>query len=387
MPLNLFVTQVSLVLAILLPQVCFATLSQSDRSKKKQKNVKVKTSVKNVFDRGLVSENVKLKDIVSEHFSYSELEVEVKNFPSPTLAFVTPWNNHGYDIAKIFGKKFNFVSPVWLQVKKKPGGAFVIQGGHDVDKGWLSDVTKGRQVKVVPRILFDGWSSQDYKEVFSSEDSIEDCIYAILSFVKAKKFSGIVVEIWSQLGGHMKDELVHFLTHMANSFRKEKKTFILVIPPPVYSGNAVGMFTKKEFDLLAPVVDAFSLMTYDYSNQDRQGPNSPIMWMRNCVEILAPKPTYRSKILLGLNFYGMKYGPGAGGPILGHEFVSIVKSNKPKIRWDAEAAEHIAEFKNHQIYFPSLQSIHLRLKLAQELGTGISIWEVGQGLDYFYDLL
>ena len=50
----------------------------------------VKLSANNVFDRGLVSEMVKGKDITKEYKSYCDVEREVKHFPGETLAYVTP---------------------------------------------------------------------------------------------------------------------------------------------------------------------------------------------------------------------------------------------------------------------------------------------------------
>ncbi|XP_069140401.1 chitinase domain-containing protein 1-like [Argopecten irradians] len=298
-----------------------ATLS---KGQKKKKAPPVEYSSQNVFDRDLVTENIKIKDILKEHKAYCDVEKEIKRFPGKTLAYVTPWNNHGYTIAKRFSQKFSYVSPVWLQVKRKPSGAFVIQGTHDVDHGWVDDVTAGKHAKMLPRVFFDGWNGKDYGALFSSEDAIEDCIQVILDTIKQNKFAGVVIEIWSQLGGQASKELRHFLNHLGEMFHKAKKQFILVIPPPVYPGGVVGMFTREDFEALEDNVDGFSLMTYDFSSQRKPGANSPITWVKDCIESLVPEEesSSRSKILLGLNFYGNDYTMvkgGNGGAIVGHQ--------------------------------------------------------------------
>lgn len=52
----------------------------------------------------------------------------------------------------------------------------------------------------VPRVIFDGWTDEDYKSLFQNEDEIERMTNTIINELTTNHMHGAVIEIWSQAG-------------------------------------------------------------------------------------------------------------------------------------------------------------------------------------------
>ncbi|ONK79056.1 uncharacterized protein A4U43_C01F2450 [Asparagus officinalis] len=209
-------------------------------------------------------------------------------------------------------------------------------------------------------------------------------------------------------GSLTKLHALQFIKELGKALRSEESVrnanhyleLIFVIPPPRSPNLADYDFGPRDLQQLSDYVDGFSLMTYDFSGPQNPGPNAPLAWIRSSLQLLLGGDTdggahaHAHKIFVGINFYGNDFvlseGSG-GGAITGRDYTSLLETHRPYLRWEEKSAEHFFIYSsknvNHAVFYPSLMSISMRLDEAKAWGAGLSIWEIGQGLDYFFDLL
>lgn len=308
-------------------------------------------------------------------------------------------------MAKLFDYKLTHLSPVWYELKSERK-KLLLEGRHNVDMEWISEVRKKRHSLVLPRIVLEAFPS----ELLLKKKQQSKAIDAIVTECKEMGYDGVVLESWSRWTAYgvlhdpdMRSMALQFVKQLGKTLHSLSSTndaahrleLIYVIPAPRSENLEVHDFGPRDLEQLSGDVDGFSLMTYDFSGPQNPGPNAPLKWIHSCMRmLLGDSGNNAHMIFLGINFYGNDYtlseGRG-GGAIVGHEYLSLLEKHRPVLQWEEKSAEHFFIYSHnnvrHAVFYPSLMSISARLNEAQAWGAAVSIWEIGQGLDYFFDLL
>ena len=388
-----------------------------------------KRPVERVQERGLVTTSpVDIRSVVAEAHRCSS-RVREPVYSSAVLGYITPWHGRGYTVAKVFANKLNVVSPVWFQLNIQDPHAPVLGGIHEVksNAAWLSAIRQRRTLQhdqdgdqkngidpdvgplIYPRVNIEGVDVRGFHAWLTSPEGVEAAVDAIRGVVEEYGLDGVVLDTAGlppmRIGG---EAYVSFVASVS-AF-----TGVVVVAHPAHPSldkpESRQRFDARDLADLAPYVDAVSLMSYDASDPSAPGFNSPLPWIHASLSAMLPpegdsdRPALARKILLGINFYGAEYvlggGGGGGGAIVGKEYMTKLKAlaespgDVPSLTWDPQGAEHVLRFQDpsdgsdRAIFYPTLAYIQTRLDLAESMGlAGVAVWELGQGLDYFMDLL
>ncbi len=220
---------------------------------------------------------------------------------------------------------------------------------------------------------------------------------AVAAECAAMRYDGAVLDGWAGWvgGGVPRSAAATLFRALAAALHAAGRLLILAVPPAAAAGGAAQrapLFTLEDLRALtAPAdadggepVDLLSLMTYDAAlAQSRPGPNAPLAWVgASLTALLAPEAAPAGKaepsdaydaaaarrLLLGLNFYGYDFGQQADA-VLGRDVSRLLGEQRPKLRWDASAAEHYFDYtaaeadggdmRTRRVYYPTPASIQV----------------------------
>ncbi|XP_020672821.1 chitinase domain-containing protein 1 isoform X1 [Dendrobium catenatum] len=361
-----------------------------------------------VYERGIVKTDVCYKEILIENARVM-FNRSVRHFPNPVLAYITPWNSRGYEVAKEFTSKFTHISPVWYELKSQ-GKKLFLDGRDNADKRLVNDLSKNGNVLVLPRVVLEAFPA----DLLLNRKQWSKACNIILKECREMEYDGIVLESWSRWARYgvlhdpeMRKMALEFIKrlgqamHSVNSMKNASHhlELIYVIPAPHSQNLAEYDFGPQDLQELSDSIDGLSLMTYDFSGPQNPGPNAPLSWIHSSMQLLlggnneGGLVSHAHMIFLGMNLYGNDFvlSEGSGGAIIGRDYLSLLEKHRPALRWDEKSAEHFFIYSHenlqHAVFYPSLKSISMRLDEARAWGASLSLWEIGQGLDYFYELL
>ena len=258
--------------------------------------------------------------------------------------------------------------------------------------------------KMVPLVSLRGL---DIATFFAADEGQEEragkLLFALLQQYVTLGFDGLLLDAHQHLARldratrvAVAPKLHIFVQLLASQLSQQENrngvpgALLLLVPPHP------ELFSPTQFSQLAEPLGGFVLSTANFSAvRGQPGPNAPLAWMRDALAALEPTDTNRHKLMATLPLLGWDFTLPDGersASVDGEQYLNLLREHRPsRLDWHAEAAEHVFTYvedeKRHSVYYPSLKSLAERLGMMRGLGVGVALYELGTGLDYFWDLL
>lgn len=340
-----------------------------------------------VFERGLVDKNLNASSVVQGH-NLAFVNVTMRRYNSrcrESLAFVTPWNNEGYNISVMFGDKFTTVVPTWFQSALDDGGSYVIKGHDVINTVWLAEMRERHpNTKILPRLLFEVPAPMFERDLAKIGRQLKTDLIAL---AKEYGFDGFFLEFPSYLvRPSLIEATAHLVKDLRSSIPSSIKLFGDIQSDDKFHYNRMGAHGAI-FRLLKTLNYAF-ISVYELGMVNSVSTIRAIESLRTWTDQMG----LTKKVIVGLPLFGFDFISSRPRHIYGLEFVDMMNRSHIISEWDVIDMEHKAKFTDarghHIVCYPTLKFLYERYeKIVSDGFGGFGLWELAQGLPYFFDLL
>lgn len=302
---------------------------------------------------------------------------------------------------------------VWYPSSEQPGGFDVIMNNLDVidevNPFWYmpnADGTLSPTDDAEDADELAAWREaglQIIPSIFASiSDMIEDPdirvahINHIVELVERMDYDGIDID-YEGFGLHTREPFSLFIEGLAEALHANGRLLTVAVHAKTTDEGVWEGAAAQDWSRIAPAVDVFRVMTYDYSSRNEPpGPIAPPLWAADVLDY-ASNFTDLSRVRLGLHFYGYSWQRGTPpATTVAWETVQrwVTSFELPiernPVDMEAYINLQVRGLPRQSIYIADAVGLDYKLGLIRErfpnLG-GVSIWGIGGEDPALWDVL
>jgi len=210
-------------------------------------------------------------------------------------------------------------------------------------------------------------------------------IDTIVDLVERFDYDGIDID-YESFPLSTRDDFSLFIETLSGRLHANGRLLSIAVHAKTADQSAFEGASAQDWTRLAPAVDAFKIMTYDFTNSNSReaGPIGPPIWSRDVITYAASVMDL-SKVRLGLHFYGYRWQRGSVANITWEGAQRTIESydltvERDPVDMEAWFSLKVTGLPRQTYYFADAVGLEYKLSMIlmqhPTLG-GVAIWGLG----------